>query len=94
MRPVSAGVFYPLVDRARCEGKAECVSVCPFDVFQVAKISTADFQALSFLGRLKSRVHGGRTAYTPNAELCQACSLCVKSCPEQAISLARVHAPD
>jgi 4Fe-4S ferredoxin len=26
-------------------------------------------------------------AYTPNAEACRACGLCVVSCPEHAISL-------
>ena len=41
----------------------------------------------SVLGKLKSVVHGRKTAYTPRASACQACGLCVVSCPEKAIQL-------
>ena len=81
------GPVTPVVDRNRCEGKNDCVRVCPEDVFEVRTIDDADFAALSFLGRLKSRAHGKKTAYTPNAEACQACGLCVTACPERAIRL-------
>jgi len=47
----------------------------------------ADFRALSFFGRLKSRAHGKQTAYTPRADDCRACGLCVVACPENAITL-------
>ena len=77
----------PLIDRNRCEGKEDCVRVCPEDVFEVRRIDDADFAKLSFVGRLKSRVHGRMTAYTPNASACQACGKCVSACPEQAIRL-------
>ena len=30
--------FMPVVDRGRCEGKADCVEVCPYDVFEVGRI--------------------------------------------------------
>jgi 4Fe-4S ferredoxin len=81
------GPVTPVVDRNRCEGKNDCVRVCPEDVFEVRTIDDADFAALSFIGRLKSRAHGKKTAYTPNAEACQACGLCVTACPERAIRL-------
>lgn len=81
------GPVTPVVDRNRCEGKNDCVRVCPEDVFEVRTIDDADFAALSFLGKLKSRAHGKKTAYTPNAEACQACGLCVTACPERAIRL-------
>jgi ferredoxin len=79
--------YFPVVDRGRCEGKSDCVDVCPFGVFQVRLIDDSDFQALSFFGKLKSRAHGKKTAYTPGASACQACGLCVVSCPEDAILL-------
>jgi ferredoxin len=41
------------------------------------------------LNKLKLRVHGMQVAYTPNADACRACGLCVTACPEQAITLAR-----
>lgn len=81
------GTYTPVVDRARCEAKAECVEVCPYNIFKVGPINPDDFNKLSFLGRLKSRAHGKLTAYTPNAADCRACGLCVVACPEKAINL-------
>jgi NAD-dependent dihydropyrimidine dehydrogenase PreA subunit len=83
------GAFAPVVDRAKCEGKDECVQVCPFHVFEVRRIDDADFARLGLLGKLKSMAHGRKTAYTPLASACQACGKCVSACPEDAIKLAR-----
>lgn len=84
-----AGVIVPVIDRNRCEGKADCVEVCPYGVFVVEKITDADWATLSFGGKVKSFVHGKKTAYTPNASACRACGLCVTACPEKAIQLRR-----
>ena len=81
------------MDRSRCEGKADCSAVCPYDVFEVRRIDDADFNALSFVGRLKSRAHRRMTAYTPRADACRACGLCVVACPENAITLIRREGP-
>ncbi len=84
--------YEPVIDRSRCEGKSDCVAVCPYGVFEVRRIADDDFRALSFLGQLKSRVHGRLSAYTPRADACQACGLCVAACPEHAVMLvARVQ---
>ncbi len=83
------GEFAPVVDRAKCEGKAECVEVCPFHVFEVRRIDDADFALLGTLAKLKSIVHGRKTAYAPKASACEACGKCVEACPEKAIKLAR-----
>ncbi|HEY2775021.1 MAG TPA: 4Fe-4S binding protein [Candidatus Binatia bacterium] len=83
------GTFVPVVDHARCEGKNDCVEVCPYQVFEVCDIDDADYRALSLFGRLRSVAHGWQTAYTPRATDCQACGLCVVACPEGAITLAR-----
>lgn len=83
------GTFAPRVDRSRCEAKAACVEVCPFDVFEVRRIEGADFAALGVLAKLKSIAHGRKTAYTPRASACQACGKCVTACPEKAIQLSR-----
>jgi len=79
--------FVPVIDHAKCEGKGDCVEVCPYDVFDVTRIKDVDFQTLSVLSRLKVAVHGMKTAYTPRADKCLACGLCVVACPEQAITL-------
>jgi NAD-dependent dihydropyrimidine dehydrogenase PreA subunit len=81
------GKLRPVVDRARCEGKRDCVAVCPYQVFEVRRIDDADFARLSILGRLKSLAHRRQSAYTPRADACQACGLCVTACPEKAIRL-------
>jgi len=80
--------FEPRIDRNRCEGKSDCVAMCPYGVFEVRRIDDADFLALSFLGRMKSRAHKRLTAYTPNRDACRACGLCVVACPEDAIVLS------
>ena len=84
-----AGVVGPVIDRARCDGKAGCVEVCPNDVFAIGRITDEDFRGLSLLAKLNSLVHGKMTAYTPAADACRACGKCVKACPERAIHLAR-----
>ena len=78
-----------MVDRRRCEGKRDCVEVCPYQVFEVRRMDDADFRALPLLARLKSLAHRRQTAYTPRADACQACGLCVVACPEGAIELVR-----
>jgi 4Fe-4S ferredoxin len=83
------GEFTPVVNRSKCEGKAECVEVCPVHVFEVRRMDDADFAKLGTLAKFKSIVHGRKTAYTPKASLCEACGKCVEACPEKAIKLSR-----
>ena len=81
------GAFRPQVDLGRCEGKAACEAVCPYDVFVVRKLEAADRTGLSWLSKIKIAVHGGKVAYVDNGEACRACGLCVTACPEDAITL-------
>ena len=83
-----AGKLVPVVDRARCEGKADCVRVCPVDVFDVRRMDDADFAPLPFAAKVRSMAHGRKTAYAARADACRACGLCVAACPEKAIRLA------
>ncbi|MFT3727481.1 MAG: 4Fe-4S binding protein [Terricaulis sp.] len=83
------GVVRPVVDPSRCEGKAACVAVCPFDVFEVVRIAPEVFRALPLAAKAKVWVHGMKTAATPNASACEACGHCVAACPEGAIRLSR-----
>ena len=88
-RPVQGrpGVFHPEVNPRRCEGKGDCVAVCPYGAFEVGGMPDETFNAMPFFTRLKLRAHGRKTAFTPRADACRACGLCVVACPERAIRL-------
>ena len=76
-----------MIDRSRCEAKADCVRVCPYGVFALRALTAAERGELSWLSRLKSRIHGGKQAFAVHADQCHACGLCVSACPEKAIRL-------
>ncbi|MBW0447048.1 4Fe-4S dicluster domain-containing protein [bacterium M00.F.Ca.ET.228.01.1.1] len=84
------GVIAPVVDLKRCEGKGDCLRVCPENVFEIRRVDDADYVDLDWMHRLKLRVHGMKVAYTPNAQACRSCGLCVTACPERAIKLVRM----
>lgn len=84
-----AGAFYPVIDRNRCEGKAECVAVCPVQVFEIGVLAPEARRDLSFKGKVKGFAHSWRQAFAVREASCEACGLCVKHCPEGAISLSR-----
>ena len=93
------GLFAPVIDRNRCEGKGDCVVACPYDVFSLGVLPVDQRGGLSLVGRLKGWGHGWLQAFTPNADACEACGHCVSACPERAIKLQRTvqnpphHAP-
>lgn len=87
--PQPAGVIEPRIDRERCEGKGDCLRVCPSDVFELAVLTREEWSALSLRGRLKALVHGRRQAIAMRADQCRSCGLCVTACPERAIQLVR-----
>jgi len=88
----AAGAFAPVINRDRCEAKEDCVRVCPYNVFEVRRLSDEDRNALGWMSRIKAWVHGNRQAFAVNAAECHACGLCVAACPEHAIKLERVIA--
>ena len=84
------GVVAPAIDRTRCEGKENCVAVCPYDVFEMRVLTKDEKRALPFFARLKAAAHGNRQAFAVLAEACHACGLCVQACPERAIRLVKI----
>jgi 4Fe-4S ferredoxin len=83
------GVIRPVIDRNRCEGKKECVAVCPYNVFAIATVAPEMRRGLSLRGKLKGFAHRWQQAFAVNAGACHACGLCVSACPEKAITLVR-----
>ena len=79
----------PVIDLAKCEGKADCLRVCPYDVFEVRVATRAERSSLGLMAQLKSMVHGHKKAFAINADQCHACGLCVAACPETAIRLLK-----
>ncbi len=85
----AAGAFVPLIDRSRCEGKGECVRVCPVGVYAVGTLPAEQRAGLGLRGKLKGFAHRWQQALLVNPSACEACGLCVKACPEKAITLVR-----
>ena len=85
-------MFVPVIDRNRCEGKGDCVAVCPKSVFVLDVLPQAERGELSWLGKVKGFAHGWKQAFMPDAAACEACGLCVPACPERAIKLSRANA--
>ncbi len=84
-----SGVLHPVIDRARCEAKADCVRVCPYHVFEIRPLGAAEKASMSAFARFRAFVHGNKQAFVVDPKLCHACGLCVKACPEDAIRLVR-----
>jgi ferredoxin len=57
----------------------------------VRQMEDDEYRALPIFVRLKLWAHGRKSAYTPHADACRACGLCVVACPERAISLVRAR---
>jgi NAD-dependent dihydropyrimidine dehydrogenase PreA subunit len=83
------GLLAPVIDRNRCEGKEDCVRICPYDVFEIGTLPSEERAKLSLKGRLKAFVHGNKQAFAVRAADCHGCGLCVEACPEKAITLRR-----
>ncbi len=88
--PSAAGVVQPVIDRNRCEAKAACVAVCPYQVFAIGALTPDERAGLSLRGRIKAFFHGGRQALVVRGDDCHACGRCVPACPEGAIRLERL----
>ena len=86
----AAAVVRPVIDRRRCEGKADCVRVCPYGVFEMGTLDAEQRAALPlFPYRLKAWAHGWKQAFATKADQCHGCGLCVTACPENAIKLEK-----
>jgi 4Fe-4S ferredoxin len=85
----AAGVFVPVINRNRCEGKGPCVEVCPYGVLEMYILPKEERGELSTLGKVKGFAHGWKQAKVSFPDLCRACGKCVSACPEKAITLAR-----
>jgi NAD-dependent dihydropyrimidine dehydrogenase PreA subunit len=77
----------PLVDQSKCEAKGECVSVCPYNVFELRPRTHKEISGLTFAGKIKAKAHKNLVGSPLHLDLCKSCGDCVVSCPEKAIKL-------
>ena len=85
-----SGRLRPIIDTRRCEAKGDCLEVCPYDVFEIRKLTAEEKGRLGLLTRLKVFAHGNKQAFVVKPESCHACGLCVRACPEKAIKLQKL----
>ncbi len=85
-----AGRVVPVINQNKCEAKADCVRVCPYNVFEIRTLTPEERSGLSCAGRIKTWAHGNKQAFVTAPDACHACGLCVTACPERAITLAPV----
>lgn len=85
-----AGRVVPVINQNKCEAKADCVRVCPYNVFEIRTLTPEERSGLSWAGRIKTWAHGNKQAFVTAPDACHACGLCVTACPERAITLAPV----
>jgi 4Fe-4S ferredoxin len=86
----AAGVLTPRIDHTRCEGKADCLRVCPEAVFVIRRLTRVEFGQRLLRTQVKLMMHGAKQAFAVNAGRCKGCGLCVPACPEAAIALERL----
>ncbi len=83
-----AGQWQVRIDRNRCEGKEDCAKVCPEGVFEIRRLTDAEFATVTgWFNRFRVRVHGRRQAFAVHQADCRNCRRCEAACPEQAITV-------
>jgi NAD-dependent dihydropyrimidine dehydrogenase PreA subunit len=82
-----AGMVYPVINRDRCIGDADCVAVCPYGVLALRALHAEQLVDLPSRTREGLAAHGNSQAVATSAELCRACGLCVAACGQNAIIL-------
>lgn len=85
-----AGIIIPIINRNKCEAKETCSAVCPFDVFDIRKVTNEEKVGLNRFIRFKIWAHGGKQAFVVRPYDCHGCGDCATSCPEKAIVLENV----
>ena len=83
------GTMRPVIDRNRCEGKKECVAVCPYNVFTIATVAPEMRRAPPPPGRAQGLPPPLAQAVAADPRARPARGGCGFACPEKAIVLVR-----
>lgn len=86
-KPCRDNGVIPMVNQSKREAKGDCVSVCPYGVFELRQRTAEELSELSFVGKIRARHHENLVGSPVHINLCKSCGYCVDSCPEKAIKL-------
>ena len=85
----NSGKYVPVIDKSRCEGCGDCVSVCPNGVLEMHILSGEEKLDVPFFIRLKISAHSNTQVRVVKPDACKRCSHCVIRCRKHAITLKR-----
>jgi Pyruvate/2-oxoacid:ferredoxin oxidoreductase delta subunit len=82
--------FAVAVDDGRCINCGICMDVCPIRTLDMTRSRGSGAEASFTRGQVEAPVHAWMMAVPVQVDHCNGCTICVRECPTEAISVAAV----